>query len=91
MSPSLAGPKGETLRPIRGSATTISRAFTPADGPFSVHAWIAGGAHGQVIVSQRCAKNWLVIDAAGTVFIDLQGNTREAQPLYSSITLPPAK
>jgi hypothetical protein len=37
----------------------------PADGPFSVLAWIKGGEPGQVIVSQVAGVNWLKIDASG--------------------------
>jgi hypothetical protein len=40
----------------------------PADGPFSVFAWIKGGAPGQVIISQAdstgSSETWLGIDAA---------------------------
>ncbi len=36
----------------------------PAKGPFSVLAWIQGGAPGQVIVSQAAGADWLAIDAA---------------------------
>ena len=34
----------------------------PADGPFSVFAWIQGGAPGQTILSQVNGRNWLSID-----------------------------
>ncbi|MFC1634778.1 LamG-like jellyroll fold domain-containing protein [Planctomycetota bacterium] len=41
----------------------------PADGPFSVFAWIQGGAPGQVIISQTngngAGETWLGIDALG--------------------------
>jgi hypothetical protein len=35
----------------------------PADGPFSVLAWVQGGGPGQAIVSQVDGVNWLIIDA----------------------------
>ncbi len=34
----------------------------PADGPFSVFAWIQGGAPGQVIVAQAGGADWLMAD-----------------------------
>ena len=32
----------------------------PADGPFSVFAWVKGGAPGQVLISQAAGMNWLL-------------------------------
>ena len=37
-------------------------ALNPADGPFSVLAWVQGGAPGQVAISQFNGTNWLVAD-----------------------------
>jgi len=37
--------------------------LNPADGPFSVFAWIKGGAPGQVIFSQSNGANWLMADS----------------------------
>ena len=37
--------------------------INPADGPFSVLAWVQGGGPGQVIVSQDSGSDWLAIDA----------------------------
>jgi len=47
-------------------ATCITADFVlnPADGPFSVLAWVKGGAPGQVIVSQEDGLNWLIADLA---------------------------
>jgi hypothetical protein len=39
------------------------RVLDPSDGPFSVLAWVQGGAPGQVIVSQDSGSDWLAIDA----------------------------
>ncbi len=39
-----------------------NQVINPADGPFSVFAWIKGGAPGQVSVSQQGATNWLGSD-----------------------------
>ncbi len=38
--------------------------LNPADGSFSVIAWVQGGAPGQVILSQAGAANWLMADSA---------------------------
>ncbi|MHC4657237.1 MAG: LamG domain-containing protein, partial [Planctomycetota bacterium] len=50
----------------------------PADGPFSVFAWIKGGAPGQVIMSQiQSGVNWLLADPAeGKLMTELQGTGR---------------
>jgi hypothetical protein len=39
--------------------------LNPADGPFSVLAWIKGGAPGQVVLSQIGKANWLCTDPSG--------------------------
>ncbi len=47
-------------------------ALNPADGPFSVLAWIKGGDPGQVIISQVDGVNWLMVDALeGTLATEL--------------------
>ncbi|MBN2314543.1 MAG: hypothetical protein JXM79_11480 [Sedimentisphaerales bacterium] len=38
--------------------------FNPADGPFSIFAWIQGGAPGQVVISQLNGADWLSADPA---------------------------
>jgi hypothetical protein len=46
--------------------------LNPADGPFSVFAWIKGGAPGQVIISQQNGANWLGADPGlGCVLTEL--------------------
>jgi N-acetylneuraminic acid mutarotase len=37
--------------------------LNPADGPFSVLAWVKGGTPGQVLISQADGENWLMADA----------------------------
>ena len=37
--------------------------LSPADGPFSVFAWVTGGAPGQAIISQSNGTNWLGADS----------------------------
>jgi outer membrane protein assembly factor BamB len=47
--------------------------LNPADGTFSVFAWIKGGVPGQVIVSQESGVNWLMADLAyGALRTDLK-------------------
>ncbi len=49
----------------------------PADGPFSVFAWVRGGGAGQVIVSQDGSAggvNWLAANWAGGLMTQLGGN-----------------
>jgi hypothetical protein len=55
----------------------------PADGPFSVLAWIKGGAPGQVVISQQGAANWLMMDTEGNLMTDLKGTGRGAAELSS--------
>lgn len=58
--------------------------LNPADGPFSVFAWVNGGAPGQAILSQQGAANWLMLDPAdGTLMTELKGSGRRTGPLQS--------
>jgi hypothetical protein len=58
----------------------------PAKGPFSVFAWIKGGAPGQVIVSQVDGANWLMLDSAtGALMTELGVGGRLAKALRSHI------
>jgi len=46
----------------------VDRVLNPSDGPFSLLAWVKGGAPGQVLVAQVDGENWLMVDAsAGTL------------------------
>lgn len=55
-----------------------------SQGPFSVFAWVKGGAAGQVIISENAGANWLGIDAVlGTLMSGLQSAGRFSNPLYS--------
>jgi len=49
-----------------GTDDYVSTPFVlnPADGPFSVFAWIKEGAPGQVVISQTGGTNWLLADPA---------------------------
>ena len=56
----------------------------PSEGPFSVFAWVQGGAPGQVLVSQTGGANWLMIDGrAGTLATELTNGGRIQRPLLS--------
>jgi hypothetical protein len=63
--------------------TTAKSGPSPADGPFSVLAWVKGGAPGQVILSQAGGANWLM---AGTPDGTLRTELKAARggPLVSS-------
>ena len=51
--------------------------LSPSDGPFSVLAWVQGGAAGQAIISQHGGVNWLMADAAtGALMTELKGDGR---------------
>jgi carboxymethylenebutenolidase len=70
----------------------ISTGFVldPAAGPFSVFAWIRGGAPGQVIVSQAGGANWLAIDAGGRLMTGLSrpaGGRQNPSPLVSTASI----
>ena len=50
----------------------VGRVFYPTGDPFSILAWVKGGAPGQVIVSQADGVNWLLLDPAdGTLMTEL--------------------
>ncbi|MHC4507478.1 MAG: LamG-like jellyroll fold domain-containing protein [Planctomycetota bacterium] len=58
----------------------------PADGPFSVFAWIKGGAPGQVIISQPASANWLMTDQEGRLLTEL-GMIARVGPLLSQAVI----
>jgi carboxypeptidase D len=57
--------------------------LNPADGPFSIFAWIKDGEPGQVIMSQQNIANWLLTDAEGNLMTELKCTGRSAGYLYS--------
>ncbi|MHC4677197.1 MAG: LamG-like jellyroll fold domain-containing protein [Planctomycetota bacterium] len=60
----------------------------PADGPFSVEAWVKGGAAGQVIVSQPLGANWLQADASdGRLMSELRDSGGSTVPLVSETVI----
>jgi hypothetical protein len=69
------------------TSIVADRVLNPSAGPFSVLAWVQGGAPGQVIVSQMDGKNWLMADASeGALATDLAPKTRTGTPTLASDT-----
>jgi hypothetical protein len=62
--------------------------LNPADGPFSVFAWVKGGAPGQVILSQATGADWLMASSpGGALMTDLRLPGRHGQSLTSSVLI----
>jgi hypothetical protein len=58
--------------------------LNPADGTFSVFAWIKGGSPGQAVLSQANGVSWLCMDSVeGCLITELKGSGRSASPLRS--------
>jgi len=67
---------------------TADSALSPADGPFSVLAWVKGGAPGQAIISQGGGVNWLMTDAdQGGLMTELSRGGRTGAGLLSQTTI----
>jgi hypothetical protein len=59
-------------------------ALNPADGPFSIFAWIQGGEPGQVVISQLNGFDWLGVDSSsGGLMTELCLLGRGGGPLQS--------
>ena len=78
------GAVGGALR-FNGMTFVVAGAvLNPLHGPFSVIAWVNGGAPGQVIISQQADGDWLMCDpATGALMTEAKGS----QPLYSDVTI----
>ncbi len=71
------------------------RILNPADGPFSVFAWVKGGDPGQVILSQENGVNWLIADTeGGTLRTDISDPIKQTRrgtegglPLLSPVVI----
>jgi len=63
--------------------------MNPADGEFSVFAWVQGGAPGQVIISQQGIVNWLLTDPLdGGLKTELKSDhRREGRALTSQASI----
>jgi hypothetical protein len=70
-----------------GDAVVTTLVHNPTAGPFSVFAWVKGGAPGQVVVSQANGANWLMADSAkGTLATGLSQASPGRMPLVSEST-----
>ncbi len=60
----------------------------PSFGPFSVFAWVKGGAPGQVVLAQAGTMNWLMAGASdGTLMTDLKLAGRQGKSLTSATVI----
>lgn len=59
---------------------TANSPLSPADGVFSVLAWVKGGAPGQTAVSQAGGTNWLAADGAEGVLMTELGKMGPSDP-----------
>jgi subtilisin family serine protease len=68
-----------------GEDDQVSSPFVvnPAEGPFSVFAWVKGGAPGQVVLSQPKAADWLMAGLDGGFKTGLTGAGRRGKTLAS--------
>jgi len=65
-----------------------SQVMNPADGPFSILAWVKGGAPGQVVISEPSGSNWLSADPLeGHLMTELAGPGRSSAPLLSETVI----
>ncbi len=84
-----AGMIGGALQ-LDGVDDHVSTPFvvSPADGPFSVFAWVKGGAAGQVVLSQANGANWLMASSSdGALMTDLKPAGRKAKSLTSGAVI----
>ena len=72
-------------------AIVTDRVLDPANGLFSVFAWVQGGAPGQVIIAQVDGATWLMTDSlAGTLMTELSapgGRNKPVPPLTSESSI----
>ena len=62
--------------------------LNPTEGPFSVFAWIKGGAPGQVVLSQMGGARWLCADPSeGNLMTELMAAGRGANKLLSQTVI----
>jgi hypothetical protein len=62
--------------------------LSPSDGPFSVVAWVNGGAPGQAIISQQAGYDWLALDpGTGAIMTELRSGGRQSKALYSDAVI----
>jgi hypothetical protein len=83
------GGKVDGALQLDGSSSWVTTPFVhdPAAGPFTVLAWIKGGAPGQVIVSQIGGANWLMLGPKGALMTELTQSGRGGKSLTSPALL----
>jgi hypothetical protein len=75
---------------LHGSGDYVTTPFVrnPATGPFSIFAWVKGGAPGQVILAQAGGANWLMASFPdGALMTDLKSAGREGKGLTSAVVI----
>jgi len=80
-----AGGVAEGALEFKGATFVVADfVLNPNQGPFSVFAWVKGGAPGQVIISQQASADWLMLDpAAEALMTELHSGGRQSKALYS--------
>ncbi|MCX5646979.1 MAG: protein kinase [Phycisphaerae bacterium] len=66
---------------------TLSPVLDPATGPFSIIAWVKGGATNRVIVSQIGGADWLYLNQFGMLTTDLKSSGTSGKSLTSNAYL----
>jgi hypothetical protein len=85
-----SGGKVDGALAFDGTDDYVSTDFVldPADGPFSVFAWIKGGVPGQAVLSQIGRANWLCTDSLeGNLMTELKDFGRYAATLLSQAVI----
>ena len=72
-----------SLNGTNGFLRTESPVLDPSKGPFSVIAWVKGGAPNKVIVSQTGGADWLYLNQFGMLTTDLKATGRDTKSLTS--------
>jgi len=71
-----------------GDGVFTTLVMNPADGPFSVFAWVQGGGPNQAVISQHGGVNWLMLDPVdGTLTTELGHAGRLSPPLDSGVVV----
>lgn len=71
-----------------GDHVQVPFVVNPSEGPFSVFAWVRGGAPGQILISQAGQVNWLAVDAStGALGTELRGAGRRSGQLWSQTVI----
>jgi len=66
-----------------GFARSGSMVLDPAAGPFSVIAWVKGGAPNRAVVSQSSGADWLYLNQYGMLTTDLKSPGKDGKSLTS--------